>query len=137
MSISPQKWPENFCHFCFLNSLRKLQNQTVALPSSGFARTGSPSKIELAWKAILSQQEGVFLFLHHHPVHLWQWLSVTVCLLGRESKKIEFIEVCHTKSSLFFEKTKPIPSTQRSGKHLWVSVTMKDKNHVHSCFQPF
>lgn len=50
MSISPQKWPENFCHFCFFlfPQQPQLQNQTVALSSSGFAHTGSPLKIELA-----------------------------------------------------------------------------------------
>lgn len=71
-----------------------------------------------------------------HPVHLWQWVSLTVCLLGRESKKIQFINFCHAKSSVVFQKTKPIPSIQRCGKHLWVSVTIKHKTHAHSCFQP-
>lgn len=65
-----------------------------------------------------------------HPVHLWQWLSLTVCLLGRESKKIQFIKFCHAKSSVFFQRTEPIPSSQRSGKYLWVSVTMKDKSYA-------
>lgn len=117
----------NFAALHLLYSLRNLQNQTMALSSSGFAHTGSLSKIKEALKAILSQQTGS---LPISPLKLWQWLSLTLCLLGGESGKIEFIKFCHQKSSVFFQKTKPIPSIQRSGKHLWVSGTVKRTMHA-------
>lgn len=109
---------ENFFAFHFWNRLRKLPDQPVAFPS--LVSTGREPSHFCA-----------------HPARLWQWLGLTVCLLGRGSEKIQVIKFCHAKSSLLFQKTKPIPSIQRRGKHLWVSVTTKDKAHAHSCAQPF